>query len=205
VASLLVLLDGPARHDHQAYEHVTPYAHACFVPPDQASEGSGAGRSHAEGMLDIVWRLASPQPGRTSLLAYGIVIGAAGTGTPGSLAAGLRWAAGLNPSVVAVPCGLQADSPDVRAGTGAVVEAGARLFAASGNPFAGQRGALFPAAYPGVISVGAPAYVASYASWAASPDVVPNDMPAAAIRFGTSGACVVAAWRALRTPPAPDF
>ena len=121
-----------------------------------ASPGRDVGREHAELLLDLICGLDAPRHARSPLLAYAIVISDAGTGTPGTLAAGLRWAAGLNPDAVAVPCGLRADAPEVRAASDMVLESGAALFAAVGNPLAGQRSALYPAAYPGAIAVGAP-------------------------------------------------
>jgi hypothetical protein len=148
-------------------------------------------------MLDVLFEMALHEP-RLAALAHGSVIGGDGLGNAANLASGLRWAASLRPSVVAVPLCLTGDHPLVWAGVGDVLRTGAVLLAAVGNPFASQRRALYPAAYPGVIAVGASAYAATYSTWAAPPDEVPVDFPERARDLGTSGACMVASWRRLQ-------
>ncbi len=55
--------------------------------------------------------------------------------------------------------------------------------------------------YPGVVGVGASCHAASYRTWPAPPNEVVGDVPGCAVTLGTSGACVVAAWRHVNGPP----
>lgn len=180
---LLVLLDGPPGPDAPAL------ATAVDLTGDRRPDACGHGRR----MLQVLAAVAGQQ-GRAVALGHGTVLRADGTGDPETLARGLRWAARLRADVVAVPLGLSADHPDVRAAVVEVLASGAELVAAAGNPCAGQRSPLHPAALPGVVAVGAGDDRATYLQWDVPPDEV-HDLPSSAAGSGTSGACVLAAWR----------
>jgi minor extracellular protease Epr len=112
-------------------------------------------------------------------LHIGQVVGPSGEGSVETLCAGLRWTAQLGVDVVAIPSGLLYPYPDLERALADVLDTGALVLAAAGNPFLGQAGPLFPAAYPEVIAVGCLAYRESYLSWSRPPDVVvaAHDLP----------------------------
>lgn len=195
---LLVLLDG-ASHGRRGDGRVPVVARCDLSGSGPDAEAGQQGDGHADRMLDVVDLLARAEP-RPVALGAGVVLGPDGVGDAAGLARGLHWAADVAADVVAVPLGLAVDDPAVRRAVTRLLHGGTVLVAAAGNPYAGQSGALYPAAYPGVVAAGAREHAASYAGWLDPPDAV-VDLPAGAGGLGTSAACVVVAWRRLADVP----
>ena len=76
-----------------------------------------------------------------------------GGGEDSDVAAGMIWAAGHGAAVMNMSLGGEWDSPSLRAASAYVIGRGVVLVAAAGNE--GSSRLFYPAAYPGVISVGA--------------------------------------------------
>lgn len=152
-------------------------------------------------------------------LLVGQVISSAEEGSVASLCAGLRWAMDLGASVIALPSGLLYPDDALDAVVAELVARGVVLVAAAGNPYAGQRGPMFPAACEGVLCAGAQAYAEQYATWSRRPDLVlpAHDIPVVdgdarwKLIGGTSIATMIAAgvlcrgvrgaWMTARPPP----
>jgi subtilisin family serine protease len=105
-------------------------------------------------------------------LYVGQVLTAAGQGDLDALCAGLEWAAALDVDVIALPLGCRRGSPRLHRAIEAALARGALVVAAVGNPRRGQQSPLYPAAYPGVVAVGADRYRDTYPDWTTPPDVV---------------------------------
>lgn len=76
---------------------------------------------------------------------------AAGAGHPADVAAALRWSAAAEADIVLTSLALEVDDPEVRRSVALLVRRGVVVVAASGNAFADTP--VFPASYPGVLSV----------------------------------------------------
>jgi len=118
---------------------------AVYVPDGGALQAVRPDPSgHGADMARIIRRVA---PQADFLLAQ--IFDADLTSTPARVAAGLAWCAGQGAQVVAMCLGLTRDEPLLRAACARAASAGLDLVASAsprGRP-------VFPAAYPGVISV----------------------------------------------------
>lgn len=76
-----------------------------------------------------------------------------GSGNPGDVAAALRWSRAAGADVVLTSLALEVDDPEVRRATDLLLSTGVVVVAASGNAFTDVP--MYPASYPGVLSVSA--------------------------------------------------
>ncbi|MCS6916012.1 MAG: S8 family serine peptidase [Myxococcales bacterium] len=169
---MVAVLDTGLSLDHPALQGIRLAACRSFVGGDPHQDVTG----HGTGCCGIL--VARPGLGGPAGLSPGIallfgqIMGKDGRGTVAALCEGLRCAVGADADLIALPSGVLYEEPVLRAAVAEVLAAGVRLLAAAGNPFVGQTGPLYPAAYPGVLCVGAAAYRDLYAAWSRPPDVV---------------------------------
>ncbi|HEU5469184.1 MAG TPA: S8 family serine peptidase [Actinophytocola sp.] len=173
----LAVLDSGFNAAHPALRGVEVAGSRSFVGGDPLRDPVG----HGTECCSIV--VARPGHGGPAGVAPGVrlyvgqVIGAGGWGDPPALCAGLRWAAGLDIDVLAIPLGCLSSTPPLWHAIRTACARGVRVVAAVGNPYLGQRGPLYPAAYPGVTAVGAARFEDTYAAWRTPPDVIVRTVP----------------------------
>ena len=119
-------------------------------------------------------------------LFVGQIFGPHGLGTLETLCMALEWVASLEVDVLAIPSGRMTDHLELRRALDLVFPTGTLIIAPVGNPYNGQKGPLYPAAYPNVMGVGSEAYLETYRTWDRPPDVImaAHDVPVCTLDGG---------------------
>jgi subtilisin family serine protease len=168
----VAVLDSGFCRKHPALRSVTIPEAKSFVGGDPNVDAVGHGTECSSVIVRNSWEGHVQGIAPNAQLFVGQIIRPEGTGTIEALCAGLEWAATLHVDVVAIPLGVLRNQAMLRRAVEKVLCSGARIVAAAGNPFNGQKGCLYPAAYPDVISVGATTFADAYRSWEIPPTFV---------------------------------
>lgn len=179
----VALLDTGITAGHACLSRLRLHAAQSFIAADPLNDWLG----HGTTIADAFARALPPEAPPIRLI-VGQVIGPR-DGTGATLASGLRWAHGLGARLLIVAAGTLSCPPALARAVAEACASHRVIVAAAGNPFHGQRGPLYPAALPGVVSVGCSAFQSTYAEWWHPPDRIEQ----ATTREGTSIAAARAA------------
>ena len=168
----IAVLDSGFSHAHPALRKVRIADARSFTGYDPLTDPVGHG-TECCGIL--VAHAVNGSPGGVAQgvrLCIGQILDPTGIGLVETLCEALVWAANLSVNIVAIPSGRMSDHPQLRQSIADLLAKGILIVAPVGNPYYGQSGPLYPAAYPEVISVGSQAHQEVYATWKQMPMVI---------------------------------